>query len=323
MVEAAHDQLASARGQAHCAAVLLLAGGIRPSALGYTAGCSVLDLEIRPGMSLSRYWLDLWNAVGHDWPEGTPIRFLVSGNMPAPSPEQGLGRWSASIERDKRDYAGPAGAVRDAISELPDEAHVVVHDAAAYPACEIGPVIAEHFASGAGATVAVNPDSSAAGFYVFRCGLMRDVSRVGFTDLKEQFLNRLVERGTSVRVARLSGRGFLPLRTRRDFLNAAHLAGGGRARAATALSPVVTKADAGMVDSIVSQGAAIGEGACVVDSVVMSGATVGEGAIVARSVVCPGGVVGAGERVVDAVVSRDGVRTDGWADAHVRWRKKQ
>lgn len=316
------ETTASPARTTHAAAVLLLAGGIRPSALAFSAGCSVLDLEIRPGMSLSRYWLDLWNSVGHDWPEGTPIRFLVSSSVPAPHPEQGLGRWSASVERDRREYAGPAGALGDATADLPEDAHIVVHDAGAFPACEIGPAIAQHFATGADATVGVNPDSSAAGFYLFRCGLLRDVSRVGFTDLKEQLINRLVQRGTSVRAARLSGRGFLPLRTRRDFLTAARLANSLSKPSAPPLAPIVTRANHIGERSLVSPGAAIAASASVIDSVVMSGAVIGDGAIVARSIVCRGASVPAGGRAVDVVVSGDEIRPDSWSEAHLRWRRK-
>lgn len=303
-------------------AVLLLGGGIRPSPLGYACGCSVLDLEIRPGVTVLASWARRWRATDLDGAP-PPVRCLVARGAQAPTATHSDEGAQIAVELDPREFCGPAGAVRDAVANLGDDAVIVVHEAAAFPTFDPGAVVAAHLESDAQGTVCVNPDGAAAGFFVFRAGDFRAVSRVGFTDLKEQFLTRLQAAGARIRAHRLPDEGLLPLRTRAGFLHAAMFAAGFREDDAHGLAPTILSAAQPICPrSIIAGTARVSSRAAVVRSVIMSGSSVDDGAVVVRSIVCSGASVGAGQEVLDAVVSREGVRTDAWAEARARWRRK-
>lgn len=297
-------------------AVLMLGGGIRPSPLGFAAGCSVLDLHIAPETTVLAMWRDRWrSALGH----GVMVRCLVAqGAAPPRSVSDGV-----TVEIDRRDYCGPAGAVRDAVEPLEDATLLVVHEGASYPACDVGEAVRRHIESGADATVCMNADGSPAGMYFCRAEHFRTVSRVGFTDLKEQLLPRLRSRGVNIGVMELAGAGVLALRQRAAFLRAAIGPEGGGQLTLARLEPTIVSAQGDGRDAcVVSASATLAASARVVQSVIMPGARVDEGAVVVRSLVCPGAVLGPGERVVDAVVTAEGVRTDSWATARARWRQR-
>lgn len=301
------------------AAALMLGGGLRPSPLGYAVGGSVLDLEIMPGVTVAQRWLDMWTSLPIEH-RPTVVRCLVARSAPVPRSIEA--RDGVSVELDAREYCGPAGAVRDAVAAMLDADHVIVHEAATFPAASPEGCIADHLASGAEGTIAVNPDGSPAGLYAFRARAFRTVSSVGFTDLKEQFLDRLRAGGAVLRVHRMEGAGILPLRTRTDFLRAAKLAAGEALSGVPSIEPAyIAAGGSGRKGSFVAPGATIGIRTGVIDSVIMNGSLVDQDAIVVRSIVCPGARVGPGVRVVDAVVGPDGVRSDAWANAKVRWRQ--
>lgn len=305
-------------------AALLLGGGLRPSPLGYAVGTSVLDLEITPGATVAQRWLERWGELPTELRPGV-VRCLVARGAPPP---KSIGSTSATpmpatVELDQREFCGPAGAVRDAVADMSSDEVVVVHEGATFAATSMEPMIERHFQDGAAATVGMNPDGSPAGVYLLRASLFREVSAVGFTDLKEQFLDRLRFRGVTIRVFGLAKPGVLPLRTRADFLRAAHAAAGRPGRASTDLRPALLAGEGqSLQDSTLSAAARVASGARVVGSVIMSGSSVDDGAIVVRSIICPGAGVGPGQQVIDTVVAKDGARTDAWASARARWRQK-
>lgn len=302
-------------------AVLMLGGGLRPSPLGYAVGVSPLDLEIMPGVSVAQRWVQTWRSAvtGAE----VSIRCLVARGAPTPASLASHAPSDVSIEVDRREFCGPAGAVRDAVASMPPEETIAVNEAATFPAASMAPLLSSHVRSGAEATIAMNPDGSPAGVYVFRAGLFRDVSAVGFTDLKEQFLDRLRLRGTDIRVHMLESPGGLPLRTRVEFLQAAHIAAGRAARGEGDVEPAWLVGDGEDIrDSTLSTGVRMRTGARVIGSVIMTGAAIEPGAVVVRSIVCAGATVREGQQVVDSVVTPQGVRNDAWASARARWRQK-
>jgi hypothetical protein len=157
---------------------------------------------------------------------------------------------------------------------------VLVAEAARLLTCPLEPLLADHALHRADVTVASNPDHSPAGVYLVRCGVLDLVGPLGFVDLKEQWLPRAVDAGLSVQVHELAGSGALPLRTRRQFVDAAAPDG----------------------SRVVCAGGLIGPEASVVRSIVMPGAVVGPMAKVVRSLLCPDSRVRAGANIVDAVV---------------------
>lgn len=302
-------------------AVLMLGGGLRPSPLGYAVGGSPLDLEILPDVTVAQRWVETWRAatMGRE----APIRCLVARGAHLPASLAALADEDVRLQVDGREFCGPAGAVRDAVASMAEEQTIVVNEAATLPAVSMAPLLGSHFDSGAEATIAMNPDGSPAGVYIFRAGQFRDVSAVGFTDLKEQFLDRLRLRGIDIRVHTLDAPGALPLRTRAEFLHAAQVASGRAVKSAGDVEPAWLAGD-GMSarESTLSATARLGPGIRIIGSVIMTGASIESGSVVVRSIVCAGATVREGQQVVDSVVTPQGVRNDAWASARARWRQK-
>jgi len=302
-------------------AALMLGGGLRPSPLGYAVGGSSLDLEILPSVTVAQRWVQAWRSATAS--RAMPIRCLVARGAHAPVSLGAFAEESIRLEVDGREFCGPAGAVRDAVASMPAHRNIAVNEAATFPATSMAPLLASHLKSGAEATIAMNPDGSPAGVYLFRVEHFHDVSAVGFTDLKEQFLDRLRRRGVDIRVHALEPPGVLPLRTRSEFLHAAHIAAGRAAKTAGDVEPAWLLDDSGAArDSVLSTMVRLGAGTRVMGSVIMTGATIESGSVVVRSIVCGGATVREGQQVVDSVVTPQGVRNDAWASARARWRQK-
>lgn len=291
------------------AAVVLLAGGLKPSPLVQAVGRSVLDLNLTPDRTL----LELWVAAldGPLWPASRAPKVYVvcGGNTPNPEPPTIGGGLDVVIQHDRKTFRGPAGAVLDVTEDLAPGDTILVAEGHRTPLDSIDDFLLAHASGGADASVAVNPDGSPAGVYALRRRTLDQVTRVGFMDLKEQWLNKAVSTGVRVRALRLPAPGSLPLRTREQFLFAAMSLSGAETRdrlpACTILDP--SRANEQAPFRVLAAGGCIGPGAVVVDSVIMPEAEVGAGAVVVRSLVCPGAKVQPGAEVVDAVVTRTGV----------------
>jgi mannose-1-phosphate guanylyltransferase len=232
------------------------------------------------------------------------VHIIYGLSTPVPSVRDGVAaHLRIKLEEDAQQFRGPAGAVRDACSSYPGDATVVVAEAARYVDADLTRMVAEHQAANADITVACNSDSTPAGIFVVRCSTLELVPKIGFTDLKEQWLNKAVEKGFNVRVHRLGEGHSYELRTRDGFLHAAAICGGLSVTGAelSSDSGFVPAEDETVAHSVASD-VTIGVRAVVVDSVVMPGAVIGEDAIIARSILCPGAKVPAGGTVIESVV---------------------
>ena len=262
---------------------VLLAGGPTPAPLAVSTGLSRLDLHVTADHSVLEHWLDRIERLGEWLSTGFEVRVIYDGHSPRPSDPVLKRPFVVRIEEESGRYRGAAGLVRDACADLLDEGTVLVIEAGRYLAGTLDGLVASHGSSGAEVTVAVNPDASPAGVYLLDRSTLNLVPKVGFTDLKEQWLQSVLSRGLEVQAHRLREPGCLGLRTREQFLAAAAIAG-----------PMVSGG------SVVSTGAEVSDSAALVDSVVMPGARVGARAVVARSVLCPGAVVERDAEVLDA-----------------------
>lgn len=278
---------------------IVLAGGLRPSRLIEHTGIATLDLDLGPGVRVLDHWVELLHdALGED----APILVVPSRSCPLPD----LSDTSARLVDEAGDYRGPAGVIRDVASQAGGDGPVMVVEAARGVLGSLRGLVRSHVAHGALATVGRNPDSSPAGVYLLERSAIDMVPRRGFMDLKEQLLPRVREVG-SVRVFDLKAPGALPLRTRRQFLDAVSwLSRGHGGESATSIWWTPSSG----TWRVIGERAHIDDGAQVVDSVVMRDARIGARSLVARSIVCPGSVVPAGTRVVDSVVGRSGVSLD-------------
>ena len=285
------------------AACVLLAGSLRPSPLAAAAGCSVLDLSLTPEETVLEVWMRHFEAIGVSLGQQPVVHVIYGMNAPSPRVNGDTGRLAIKLEEDAQQFRGPAGAVRDACSCYPGDATVIVAEAARYVNADLIRMIADHQAAGADITVACNADSTPAGLFVVRCETLELIPKIGFTDLKEQWLRKAVEKGFKVRVHRFREGHSYELRTREGFLHAA-TASGGLTGADPELSSdtAFVPAESESVAHAVAHDVTIGARAVVVDSVVMSGATIGADAIVARSILCPGARVPEGGTVIESVV---------------------
>jgi glycosyltransferase involved in cell wall biosynthesis len=290
---------AELRSRIDLAACILLAGGLRPSALVTATGRSVLDLSLTPQQTVLDCWLDRLTEATAPFPRPLPIRVVHDAILPPPWPSA---RWigTVMIEQDPKALRGPAGVIRDLCQEYGPDQHVIIGEAARYVSTTMLPLLADHARHGADITVAANPDGTPAGMYAIRVGSLGLVPTVGFMDLKEQWLRRAVDAGLDVRVHEVGLPGTLPLRTRPQFLRAAAIANGVDAAEHEGTGALTT--DQSARRAVICAGSRIEPGATVENSIVMAGATVGPNAVVVRSLVAPDCRIESGADIVDAVV---------------------
>lgn len=275
---------------------VILAGGLRPSRLIEATGRATLDLWIDRERRVLDCWLERLGEI-----LGPSARVLVVPSASCPAPILHDDR--AELVQEERDFRGPAGVVRDVVGEFIGS--VVVVEAARLLTCSLRGMLDAHGGNGAWITVARQHDESPSGIYMMRAEALEMVPARGFMDLKEQLLGKI---GDRVGVVDLPGAGALPLRTRRQFLDAsAYLRSAGSAGDAT--TSVWWTPDAHSRGTI-SARAEVHESASILDSVVMPGARIGRGSLVARSIICEGAEVRPGARVVDSVATHAGVSID-------------
>jgi hypothetical protein len=285
------------KSQLKLAACVLLAGSLRPSPLAAAAGCSVLDLYLTPTRTVLDTWLHHFEEVASAVGQQPAVHVIYGLASPAPT-----ARPSTSLElrlqEDPQQFRGPAGAVRDACTSYDPESTLIVAEAARAYQGDLTQLITSHLEQEADVTVACNPDSTPAGLFVIRCATLDLIPQRGFTDLKEQWLRKVVDAGHQVRVHRLKNAHSHQLRTREGFLHAAAISGGlvTSARGDGAVTA------AGMPPNGVGENVSIGARSVIVDSVVMPGASIGDDAVVARSILCPGASIARGGTVVNGVV---------------------
>lgn len=298
---------------------VLLAGGLKPSPLAAAAGCSVLDLTADGSKTIMEHWIEHLAPLGS---EDAPLQVrIMHGSRLAPTPPPDHATppcLQLSIERETKEFRGPAGVVKDAANDLPPQATVLVIEAARWFGGDLAAVIDAHSGAQAASdqpavTVTATSSSAPGGIVVLERSTLDLISELGFMDLKEQWLGKVRDAGRRVRVVELGDSSpSILLRERSDLLSAARsclcdtrvsdvLSG-----EAAGLRPLYSGSGQGYF-AAVSPDSTIEPNSSIVDSVIMNGAVVRSGAIVARSLICPGAVVQTNEVVVDQVRSCSGI----------------
>ena len=99
---------------------VLLAGGLKPSPLAAAAGCSVLDLTPNGSKTIMEHWIEHLAPLGS---EDAPLQVrIMHGSRLAPTapPDHATPPClQLSIERETKEFRGPAGVVKDAANDLP------------------------------------------------------------------------------------------------------------------------------------------------------------------------------------------------------------
>jgi len=283
--------------------IVLLAGGLKASPFVRACGTSVLNLPLGVAGSVLDLWRTRFAAISGLLAPSAHIDIAVGEEQSAELRHAERDGIPTRIVRDASEYRGPAGTLRDATSDLLEEDAVLVAEGSRVVAADLTAFVKTHLARACDASVAVNPDGSPAGVYCFTAKALRQIPTVGFMDLKEQFLSRLVDTGHSVRVFRLDAPGVLQCRTRTDFL----------AAAMAVVANAASNEDSASVNpgpAILSRSAVVDPTAFVAHAVIGPNSRVEAGAVLVRSLVTGSAVVPAGASLCDAVVSARGIHAN-------------
>ncbi len=286
-------------------AVILLAGRVARSSFADGSKRSPLDLPVDGARTVFDVWREQLERLVRDL--GIPtLRVLVAIDHESAAPRMSVAASGSGatfeIVRDAAEYRGTAGVARDLTTDFGDDDRVLVAGASQIQREPIADVLRAIADGEEAVSVVPHGASEHAGLFVLRCGRLRDVSAVGFVDLKEQAIPSARHGAPLLALRRPRGTA-LPIRTREEYLRALRICHAEGAWRGAESAPDTPFAESWRPEfSIVESGAQVASDAVLQDSVVLAGGRVERGAVVARSVVCPGGVVRAKQCVVDALV---------------------
>jgi len=291
---------------------ILLAGRIRPSPLREALDIPVLCLPIGRRGSLLDAWLTLLASV----PGLTEVQVVVNspGDADAVRTAAGSSHALESCGASLRVIAEPAawrgagGIVRDVSIGVDSSSIVLVCEAKRLPPATLAPMFVPYD---------TDPDISGvvglcgldepAGVYTFSRQALDLVPRIGYFDLKEQFLPAMANEERRVLTARL-GDWVHRIRDVNSYLGAVRqsMMIEGAEQSAIRIAPRASVSGSAVLDGVcvVEHGGVVEDGAVVHDSVILWGATVGGGSVVSGSVIGPLAVVEPRTRVIRSVVTR-------------------
>jgi hypothetical protein len=278
-----------------CAAVIL-GGGLKPPPLAEEAGVPIPWLAFDEEKSLLEVWVEACAIAGII----PASRLFLTDHERPPSGDRAL-----RMVRDATPYRGPAGALRDALDAEPDTPLCAIVEGSRMPdsAAHLRDLIAAHRRSADAVTVATNPDGSFAGMLVASREVIDLIPKIGFMDIKEQWLPAAGHSNLRVGCQPISG-WCASIRSRERYLSAARRLG--RFGPSAAPSVIAGRSPGPFASvyggSLISRSAQVAGDAVTAHSVVCAEARVDGGAVVVRAVVAPGAVVRKGEVVVDRVV---------------------
>lgn len=270
--------------------LVVLEGGVRETALVRGSGMCVGDMPFDAGRRVLEQIGDRFGSVLEPWAERL---YVQSGWVPGSVIAGGLG---FEVLRDRSEYRGSAGALRDALFSRGGGLTLVV-SSSRWSVFDAERALAGHARSGAGVSVLCDGDGEPLDAMVLDSSVVGSVPAVGYVDLKEQMLSRWVRGGVGVR-GDCCGRGVPRVHDRASYL-----------RCVREVCGSLPARSGGFVgehrgcEGVVCVGASVAESALVKESVVMPGASVGDGAVVVGSVVCSGCEVESGSWMVDVVAS--------------------
>lgn len=282
--------------------LVLLGGSLRPSPLSIATGRSLLDLPLEDGRSILWHWRD--HAVELRQRLGIsvlPVQVLIDPSAPALTAPQRGNHVPVTVRRDASAYRGTAGVLRDLCDEATFAAddYLLVATAAQVLPAPLWQAAGLLSDLDADAAVVAHEDGTPSGLMLIRCGALEAIPRVGYVDLKEQALP-LMAKSLNVRhLPRPTPTG-LPVRSAAEYIAAVqhrHRQQLGRSVPADPFAE-----DCRPSFAVVEERASIHPTAQVHDSVILQGAQIGEGATVVRSVVCPGARLPRNHSAIDAVI---------------------
>ncbi|MCC6581320.1 MAG: hypothetical protein IT440_12865, partial [Phycisphaeraceae bacterium] len=281
--------------------VVLLAGGVRATLLQSGIGRCILDLPLTQRQTLLNHWQEQVSDLAArlarrsmdilvmiDWTGNEPR----SAMMDSPA--------TVTVERDPLELRGTGGVLRDLATHYEDDDYLLVVSARQMMTESLSQLTLDLAATGGDVSIVAHDDGTPSGLQLVRCASLRDISPVGFVDMKEQALPKIA-RQFDAKVVHRRHATAAPIRHRQDYLAALRIRHGG-APSPSAI-PTVFDREPSTCFNLVEDGAEIASTASLHDSVVLRGGKVDGGAIVARSVVCGGAVVGPGQVIVDRIIT--------------------
>jgi hypothetical protein len=280
-------------------ALVLLGGSVRPTPLVLGTGRSVLELPLESNLSLLGHWCaqaaDLAERSGR---APLPVSLVLPSRAAAPVLHSKNPRLDLRVERDRTEYRGTGGVLRDLFVGHDRKDLLLVASGSQVLLEPLFDLAAALIAAGGDLSFLSHADGTPVSLMLISCACLHKIPPVGYVDMKEQGIPAIA-RSHLVKVLRRDRVVALPVRTLSDYI-AALRAHHGRGRRvvddpfAESWSPAF---------SVVEDRGAVSSGASLHDSVVLRGGSVEENSFLVRSVVCPGGSVRDGRVICDSLVT--------------------
>ena len=275
---------------------IILAEGLRTSSLERLVGIPPLLLPIGPSILL----LECWREKLEGYVEAnSPLEILVASTNGFQSMDLIASDPRFKRGLDPRPHRGTAGVLSDYLerdasgSEGLD--YLLVIDRSSCPPRSLDGFMAA-LEAGPDILIGVSELDRLTGITAIKPEILNFVPSVGYFDLKEQLVTKAADADLKVSATSIMPRS-IPINSVPAWIEAI--------RYLAYPDPVAESDRQFLVEGIscIDASATVGN-AMVRDSIIMEGAVVGDGAVVARSVVCPGAEVASGARVIDSVVGR-------------------
>jgi hypothetical protein len=280
----------------HLRAAVLLGGSVRATHLSASLGRSVLNLPVDQGLSLLGHWQSQLECLSRRARlQSLPIRLVLDRGASEPDVE-GPAHVPVLVERDRSEFRGTGGVLRDMLEGYEDDDMILVANALQLVLEPVADLVSTMAEQGADVCVVSQEDGVPGGFMLLRCAAVRQIAPIGYVDMKEQALPAIA-RQMRVDVVKRPAATALPVRTAGEYLYGLgryHRQMAGRA----GYDDPYTE-DWEPAFGLVEDGAVVDGGAVIHDSVVLKGAKVGAGAVLVRCLLCPGAQVRPGEIRVD------------------------
>lgn len=293
---------------------VILVGGSTPSRIRSQFGMPVCLLPLPFAQSILTAWFELLSEI-----DSVTDITVVTGRpddldcIKKTARDFGASmRCELRVTTDRKEHRGTAGTVRDVIRDLDITNDVLVVEGTTIPPSDSTNLMNDYLlGDGIMGILVTDPNSEPAGLVLLRNEIFDLVPEVGFFDLKEQLLPRVVEDGGSIRISRIKEN--VRRITRSEEYNG-HIARMARTTRMDSDGPWIhetAEVDPSAIISpsvIVGRGARIGAGAVVIESVILEGAEVRSESLVARSTIKANTQVSTGSRIVESMEMDDDVR---------------
>lgn len=277
--------------------VLFLAGGPVQPPLQRALGFPVAGLPLAPNCTLLVAWLEVVDRCVATVRSSTHLLCSSESDaawFAAELRRAGRGPASVDVRVDARAHRGVCGLVADTAAACPLAEWLLLIELNTLPPLSLSSLLAAASKPQVSMAVGASRDERPSGAFLLRSNLLKDVPKLGYVDLKEQFLPQVVSRGGRIESAVLSETA-VRLSDRRNYIRSIRIWQSERAMATS--GPSVAG------NSLLCEGVDVPDGAFVLDSAILPGAIIGRGAVIARSVVGPLMHVPEGAVLVDAVLS--------------------